>query len=94
MAGNLKIDYQATSTTGNNVKSNASEFKSLLIEIHNQNEDLKRHWQGADADSYTSKITEQEQVMNKLQVSMDEIGDYLIKVANAYEQAMEDNKVS
>ncbi len=94
MAGNLKIDYQATRTTGNNVKSNASEFKSLLNEIHNQNEDLKRHWQGADADSYTSKITEQEQVMNKLQVSMDEIGDYLIKVANAYEQAMEDNKVS
>lgn len=91
---NLKIDYQATRTTGNNVKSNASEFKSLLNEIHNQNEDLKQHWQGADADSYTAKITEQEQVMNKLQASMDEIGDYLIKVANAYEQAMEDNKVS
>lgn len=91
---NLKIDYQATRTTGNNVKSNAGEFKSLLSEIHNQNEDLKQHWQGADADSYTTKITEQEQVMNKLQASMDEIGDYLIKVANAYEQAMEDNKVS
>lgn len=91
---NLKIDYQATRSTGNNVKSNASEFKSLLNEIHTQNEDLKQHWQGADADSYTSKITEQEQVMNKLQATMDEIGDYLIKVANAYEQAMEDNKVS
>lgn len=91
---NLKIDYQATRSTGNNVKSNASEFKSLLNDIHTQNEDLKQHWQGADADSYTSKITEQEQVMNKLQVTMDEIGDYLIKVANAYEQAMEDNKVS
>lgn len=91
---NLKIDYQATRTTGNNVKSNAGEFKSLLNEIHNQNEDLKQHWQGADADSYTTKITEQEQVMNKLQASMNEIGDYLIKVANAYEQAMEDNKIS
>ena len=32
--------------------------------------------------------------MNKLQASMDEIGNYLIKVANAYEQAMEDNKIS
>lgn len=91
---NLKIDYQATRTTGKNVKSNAGEFKSLLNEIHNQNEDLKKHWQGGDADSYTAKITEQEQIMNKLQTSMDEIGDYLIKVANAYEQAMEDNKVS
>ena len=91
---NLKIDYQATRSTGNNVKSNAGEFKSLLNDIHTQNEDLKQHWQGADADSYTSKITEQEQVMNKLQATMDEIGDYLIKVANAYEQAMEDNKVS
>ncbi len=90
---NLKIDYQATRTTGNNVKNQAGEFKTLLNEIQNQNEELKQHWQGADADSYTSKITEQKQVMDKLQASMDEIGDYLIKVANAYEEAMEENKV-
>lgn len=90
----LKIDYGATKQTGSNVKSCAGEFKTLLNEIHGQNESLKSHWQGADADSYTTKISEQEQVMNKLQASMDEIGDYLIKVANAYEQAMEDNKIS
>lgn len=90
----LKIDYGETKQTGTNVKSYAGEFKTLLEEIHNQNEDLKSHWQGADADSYTSKISEQEQVMNKLQASMEEIGDYLVKVANAYQQAMEDNKLS
>lgn len=90
----LRIDYQATRTTGTAVKSDVEEFKSLLNEIHSQNEELKTHWQGADADSYTSKITEQEQVMNKLGTTMDEIGDFLIQTANAYEQAMESNKVS
>ena len=32
---NLKIDYQATRTTGNNVKNQAGEFKTLLNEIQN-----------------------------------------------------------
>lgn len=90
----LRIDYQATRTTGTSVKNDAEEFKTLLNEIHSQNEELKTHWQGGDADSYTSKITEQEQIMNKLSTTIDEIGDFLIQTANAYEQAMESNKVS
>lgn len=94
MAGSLRIDYQATKTTGNNVKADAGEFNALLQSIHSQNESLKKHWQGGDADSYTKKISEQEKVMNKLQSSMEEIGNYLIKVAGAYQQAMEDNKIS
>ena len=89
----LKINYANTRSAGNMVKEKASEFSDLLAEIHTQNEELKTHWQGADADSYTKKISEQEQVMKNLKSAMNEMGEYLIKVANAYEDAMESNKI-
>lgn len=90
----LKIDYQATRTTGNQVQSYASDFNTLLKEIESLNEQLKSSWKGDDADSYTGAITEQAQVMNNLKSSIDEIGKFLVSVGNAYEQAMEENKIS
>lgn len=89
----LKIDYQQTITTGQEVQSKAADFGTLLGEIEALNNELKQSWKGADAESYTTKITEQAQVMNKLKTTMDEIGAFLIKVGNAYEQAMEENKI-
>lgn len=90
----LKINYANTRSAGNTVKQKSSEFSDLLRAIHEQNEELKSHWQGADADSYTKKISEQEQVMKNLKSAMDEMGEYLVKVANAYEEAMESNKIN
>ena len=58
------------------------------------NDNLKTCWKGADADSYTGKIAEQAQVMNKLQATIQEIGEYLVQVGNAYEQAMNENKLN
>lgn len=90
----LKIDYQATKSTGNQVQSYANEFNTLLNDIKGLNEQLKSSWKGDDADSYTGAITEQAQVMDKLKNSIDEIGKFLVSVGNAYEQAMEENKIS
>ena len=45
------------------------------------------------ATKYTSEITEQAQVMNKLQQTIDEVGSYLIQVGNAYQKAMEENTI-
>lgn len=89
----LKIDYQATKTTGNQVQSYAEEFNGLLNDIKGLNEQLKSCWKGDDADSYTGEITEQAQVMDKLKNSIDEIGKFLVSVGNAYEKAMEENKL-
>lgn len=89
----LNIDYEATKRAGNNVQSKADEFKGLLSNIQNLNDSLKQCWKGADADSYTNKISEQAKVMSKLQVTIQEIGEYLVSVGNAYEKAMNENKV-
>lgn len=89
----LNIDYEQTRTAGRNIQSSAGDFKSVLGDIQNLNDSLKSSWKGADADSYTGKIAEQAQVMNKLQQTIQEIGEYLVEVGNAYEKAMEENKV-
>lgn len=90
----LKIDYEATRSTGNQVQSYATEFNSLLNDIKSLNENLKSSWKGADAESYTGAITEQAEVMDKLKSSIDEIGKFLVSVGDAYEAAMEDNKIN
>ena len=90
----LNIDYEATRSTGNQVQSYASEFNSLLNDIKGLNENLKSSWKGADAESYTGAITEQAQVMDKLKDSIEEIGKFLVSVGDAYEAAMEENKIN
>ena len=94
MAADLNINYEATRATGNNVKAKAEEFGSLLGSINSLNESLKSSWQGGDAESYTSKITEQAEVMKKIQNSMSEIGDYLVQAGNLYEETMNSNKIN
>ena len=89
----LNINYQETRNTGNQVKSQADQFGSLLGEIQSANDELKNCWKGADAQCYTQKIDEQAQVMKKLQATIDEIGVFLVKVGDAYEDAMESNKM-
>ena len=89
----LKINYEATRTAGKNVQSYAGDFKSLLNAIATYNNNLKQSWKGQDAESYTRKITEQAQVMDKLQKTIQEIGEFLVTVGNAYEKAMEENKI-
>lgn len=89
----LNINYQETRNTGNQVKSQADQFGTLLGEIQSANDELKNCWKGADAQTYTQKIDEQAQVMKKLQATIDEIGVFLVKVGDAYEDAMESNKM-
>lgn len=87
----LNINYQKTRDTGVAIKDLGIDFKQLLSEIENLNDSLKRNWQGNDATKYTSEITEQAQTMNKLQETIEEAGEYLIQVGNAYQKAMEEN---
>ncbi|MEE0699296.1 MAG: WXG100 family type VII secretion target [Bacilli bacterium] len=90
----LKINYEETRRTGKQIQSYASEFNALLADIKGLNDSLKSSWKGADADSYTGAITEQANVMDKLKNSIDEIGKFLVSVGDAYERAMEENKVN
>lgn len=89
----LNIDYEATRSAGRTIQNSAGDFKSLLGEIQNLNDSLKNCWSGADAQSYTGKISEQAQIMNKLQQTVQEIGEYLVSVGDAYEKAMQENTI-
>lgn len=89
----LNVDYEKTRATGRSIQNYASDFKRLLGEIQNLNDNLKNCWTGNDATQYTSKITEQAQVMNQLQTVIQETGEYLVDVGNAYEKAMQENTI-
>ena len=89
----LNVDYEKTRTTGRNIQNYAGDFKNLLGEIQNLNDNLKNCWTGDDATKYTGTISEQAQVMNKLQVTIQEMGEYLVTVGNEYEKAMQDNTI-
>ena len=87
----LNISFDATRQTGQMVQTKAADFKDLLVKIQKANDSLKNCWKGADAESYTAKISEQAVIMNKLQITIDEIGKYLIQTANLYQKTMEEN---
>lgn len=89
----LNVDYEKTRATGRNIQNYAGDFKTLLREIQNLNDNLKNCWTGDDATKYTGTISEQAQVMNKLQVTIQEMGEYLVTVGNEYEKAMQDNTI-
>lgn len=89
----LNVDYEKTRATGRNIQNYAEDFKTLLGEIQNLNDNLKNCWTGNDATKYTGTISEQAQVMNKLQVTIQEMGEYLVTVGNEYEKAMQDNTI-
>lgn len=87
----LVINYQETRNTGNAVIGQADEFKNLLENIKNINNELKSYWQGADATKYSGAVDEQAQYMQQLATSINEIGEFLVQVGNAYEEAMQRN---
>ena len=89
---NLNINYAATKTAGENVVRNAEEFQGLLTEIQNANAQLKSYWVGDDATKYLGAVEEQAEHMKKLSVTINEIGEFLISVSRAYQEAMERNK--
>ena len=87
----LKINYEETVKTGNEVIALAENFGELLGKIKSRNDELKTNWQGADAESYTSKITEQAEIMARLQKTINSAGEFLISAGKAYEEAMNSN---
>lgn len=87
----LKISFSETVSTGNQVTTKGSEFSDLLTKIKATNNELKGYWEGSDASKYSSAIEQQAVVMEDLANTVDEIGNFLVKVGNAYQEASEDN---
>ncbi len=92
MQQDLNIDYTQTRNLGNNVISKGGEFATLLGNIKSINENLRNYWKGKDAEKYTNAVLQQSQVMDKLNTTINEIGEFLINVANIYEEVSNTNQ--
>ncbi len=88
----LNINYEETRTTGSQISNKGQEFRELLNKIMNINNQLKDAWQGSDAMKYSNAITEQSQYMQKLSDTIEELGQTVVRIATAYEQACQDNE--
>lgn len=87
----LSINYEETRNVGNQVSERGSEFQSLLNDIKGINDNLKAAWEGSDSMKYADAVEQQAVTIQQLVDSVNSIGEYLVNVGNAYEQAMEAN---
>lgn len=87
----LKINYQETVSVGNQVTTKGGEFQDLLNKIKSVNSELQSYWEGSDASKYTTSVAQQAEYMQQLTDTINEIGSFLVKVGNAYQEACENN---
>ena len=87
----LRVNYDETITTGNNVTNKGEEFEQLLNKINAVNNNLKAYWEGQDASKYSNAVEQQAQTMKALQETIVEIGAFLVKAGNSYKEVSEAN---
>ena len=87
----LKINYEQTMSTGNQVTEKGSDFQNLLNKIKSINTELKTYWEGSDASKYSTSVETQAEYMQQLANTINEIGSFLVKVGQAYQEACENN---
>ncbi len=88
---NLAINYDETRNVGNQLITKSEDLNNLLNNINNINEQISQSWAGNDASKYFSTVNEQAQYMRQLANTISEIGNYLIRVSNAYQNASDSN---
>ena len=63
----------------------------MRFKINTENNNLRTYWQGEDAKKYIDAVSSEIENMKSLRASIDEIGQYLIDAAKAYERVNESN---
>lgn len=87
----LNINYEGIKSVGNQVTQKGSEFQELLNQIKTVNTNLEAAWAGSDASKYSQSVATQAEEIQRLVNSINEIGAFLVKVGNTYEEAMNTN---
>jgi len=87
----LKINYSETISVGNQVTEKGGEFQELLNKVKATNSELKTYWEGSDASKYSTSVEQQAEYMQQLTDTINEIGGFLVKVGQAYQEACENN---
>ena len=87
----LKINYSETISVGNQVTEKGGESQELLNKVKATNSELKTYWEGSDASKYSTSVEQQAEYMQQLTDTINEIGGFLVKVGQAYQEACENN---
>ena len=88
----LSIDYNQTRQLGNNILEKGNEFSEVLSKIISENDNLKNSWKGSDAEKYTNAVAAEIENIKILNKAINEMGEFLINAANAYERVNEANQ--
>lgn len=88
----LSIDYGKTRQLGEDILEKGRDFNDILNKVNSENENLRNYWKGADAEKYTGAVAVEIQNMRVLYQAINEMGEFLIQAANAYEQVNEGNQ--
>jgi len=91
MVVDLRVNYEALNSVGNQVSAKGEEFNELLTKIKGINSELQSYWEGTDATKYTTAVNQQAEVMQKLANTINEIGVFLVRAGAAYQEACENN---
>ena len=87
----LRINYSETISVGNQVTEKGGEFQELLNKVKTTNSELKTYWEGSDASKYSTSVEQQAEYMQQLTDTINEIGSFLVKVGQAYQEACKNN---
>ena len=89
---NLVVESSALHSLASKVESNTADFRTSLDKIINENAELKTVWKGSDIDSYSSRVAEQAEEMNRFHKTLTELGAYMHNTANEYQNAQDTNR--
>ena len=92
MVMDLSIDYGKTRSLGESIVEKGKDFNEILNKVNSENDNLRNYWKGADAEKYTGAVAVDIQNMRVLYQAINEMGEFLIQAANAYEQVNEANQ--
>ena len=88
----LSIDYAKTRALGNSIIEKGNDFSDILNKVNTENDNLKNYWQGTDASKYIDAVSGEIDSIRSLSKIIEEMGQYLIDAANAYEKVNESNQ--
>lgn len=88
---NIYIDYEQGPILGTKIQGEANDLKNLLLELEKIQEKLSVVLKDSNDEQYLKAVSAQTKIMSKLAEAIDETGNFLVDVSNAYQEAADAN---
>lgn len=88
---NLYIDYEQGVILGTKIQGEAKDLSALLKNIKDIQEELQPILNDSNDEKYLKAMVNQTQIVDKLVETIEETGNFLVNVSNAYSDAANTN---